>query len=424
MSRTRVTCFVVIAIALASCEGTSFRCDPTPSWSYEPSDGGDGWPRPRAPSECDADFCLFRAPVAGARHTCTAAESGEVFCWGSNDRGQVAPDAPERELAPRRVLGISDRPRTPALGAAHTCVGDALEIACWGEPRVVGGSPGEVVVRTELGLGLTAGALHTCSPRFVDSMIEATYCFGAWDGRDPAAGPALDPPRRFEGIAMIAGGMRSCGVARGTRTIECWGSAPPGGRLEPGPWTEGSIAIEIPTTFSFEVVIGQEHSCLRDGSTLRCWGRGDRGQLGDGLARDHDAPTAVIGLPDRPVRSVCVGGGGALEIDDDGALAVPPAPGFTCASVLDAVWCWGANDRGQLGDGTLEDRTTPVRVLDVDDAGSIACGEAHACVSLFDRVLCWGDNRFGQLGVPSGELDHALRPIEVPFFPEPLERDE
>jgi alpha-tubulin suppressor-like RCC1 family protein len=40
----------------------------------------------------------------------------------------------------------------------------------------------------------------------------------------------------------------------------------------------------------------------------------------------------------------------------------------SCARVAGAVWCWGANDAGQLGDGTLAMRTEPVRAAGVEGA--------------------------------------------------------
>ena len=56
-----------------------------------------------------------------------------------------------------------------------------------------------------------------------------------------------------------------------------------------------------------------------------------------------------------------------------------------------AVWCWGNNDYGQLGDGTTERRLTPVRVADIEGAVQVAAGQAAACAVLRDhRVRCWG----------------------------------
>ncbi|MBM3785702.1 MAG: hypothetical protein FJW30_15155 [Acidobacteria bacterium] len=78
---------------------------------------------------------------------------------------------------------------------------------------------------------------------------------------------------------------------------------------------------------------------------------------------------------------------------------------FACHAVADGtVWCWGANQFGQLGDGTFVFRSTPVRVgspLTGFPAGvvSVAAGFVHACALHSDgRVRCWGENSRGQLG--------------------------
>jgi alpha-tubulin suppressor-like RCC1 family protein len=63
-----------------------------------------------------------------------------------------------------------------------------------------------------------------------------------------------------------------------------------------------------------------------------------------------------------------------------------------CAVALDgSVWCWGRNYSGQLGDGTLTDRVSPVRVKGLDAALRVAAGFAHACAARLDgTVWCWG----------------------------------
>jgi alpha-tubulin suppressor-like RCC1 family protein len=66
------------------------------------------------------------------------------------------------------------------------------------------------------------------------------------------------------------------------------------------------------------------------------------------------------------------------------------------------VLCWGANDQGQLGDGTNLDRLSPVRVdLGGALAVAVAAGARHTCAALSGGgVKCWGSNSAGQLGVP------------------------
>jgi alpha-tubulin suppressor-like RCC1 family protein len=77
------------------------------------------------------------------------------------------------------------------------------------------------------------------------------------------------------------------------------------------------------------------------------------------------------------------------------------------------VRCWGANDRGQLGDGTQMDRPRPVVVPGLSDAVRISAGDAHTCaIRMSGDVVCWGDNTSGQLGVPKSD-DKRLAPTKV-----------
>jgi alpha-tubulin suppressor-like RCC1 family protein len=83
-----------------------------------------------------------------------------------------------------------------------------------------------------------------------------------------------------------------------------------------------------------------------------------------------------------------------------GVIEVALGAGHTCARLSDgSVRCWGANDRGQLGDGSTQDRKTPVRVTPLGEIKQIATGGAHTCALLAgDQVACWGANGAGQLG--------------------------
>ena len=74
---------------------------------------------------------------------------------------------------------------------------------------------------------------------------------------------------------------------------------------------------------------------------------------------------------------------------------------------MERVWCWGANDAGQLGIGASSPAVcngypcspSPVRVPGVHDAVAIALGTSSSCALLADgKVQCWGDNTYGQLG--------------------------
>lgn len=117
---------------------------------------------------------------------------------------------------------------------------------------------------------------------------------------------------------------------------------------------------------------------------VACWGsnrRGELGQGGDNYGFEYGEPAVVKGLPS--ATAVAVGGEHACALAETGA-----------------VWCWGDNNRGNLGDGTaVEFSTTPVRVVGLDDATAITAGSSHTCaLRRTGSVVCWGDNAAFQLG--------------------------
>ncbi len=65
-----------------------------------------------------------------------------------------------------------------------------------------------------------------------------------------------------------------------------------------------------------------------------------------------------------------------------------------------AVYAWGANNWGQLGDSTHVRRERPVRVVGLDNVVRIAAGRTHSLALTADgRVWAWGSNSHGQLGL-------------------------
>ena len=76
------------------------------------------------------------------------------------------------------------------------------------------------------------------------------------------------------------------------------------------------------------------------------------------------------------------------------------------------VWAWGVNASGQLGDGTTTDRNVPGEVPGLSQVTAVAAGHEHSLALKNDgTVWAWGRNRYGQLG--DGTNADRLRPVQV-----------
>src|SRR5690606_7647154 len=128
---------------------------------------------------------------------------------------------------------------------------------------------------------------------------------------------------------------------------------------------------------------GRAFTCaLRDSERVTCWGRNTRGQTGtDTVGTITDAPGAdVAGLA------------GVAQVTAGAEVAWAALSGGT-------VQCWSANDRAQLGAGTVSNRGEGRTVTGRSDVIRVDAGEARACAVISDgSVWCWGSNQYGQRG--------------------------
>ena len=98
-----------------------------------------------------------------------------------------------------------------------------------------------------------------------------------------------------------------------------------------------------------------------------------------------------------------------------GAAFVATSDRHACElTTFGEAWCWGANDSGQLGDGTLISTTVPVRAPQLDGAVQLPLGQRHTCmIDAAGAVRCIGSDWRGQLGDGGALLDPTPSPAPI-----------
>lgn len=109
--------------------------------------------------------------------------------------------------------------------------------------------------------------------------------------------------------------------------------------------------------------------------------------------------------------SAGTGGSGGTDSGADAGpcrvVGVSAGAHHTCAWANDgAAWCWGANDRGELGTGTPAKWLAPSAVKASAGFASLAAGSDHTCgVKSNGALWCWGYAAFGQIGAGQADVN-------------------
>jgi alpha-tubulin suppressor-like RCC1 family protein len=346
-------------------------------------------PNIRIPPSVTLDLPLTGIAASGG-HTCAVSWNGKAYCWGANTYGElgdstsIASPVPVAVRTATRFVAVSVDGfiRWPEYGvephpwAAYTCGLDGTGTAhCWGD--------------------MTYGQLGTGQPcpdcRWLDALTPQ---------------PVLGGPYR----QVSVGDRHACAITAGG-AVYCWGdrSGVAGG------WNRPNL-VPDPGGKAILVSAGGDHTCIvTTSSDAFCWGSNRWGQIGTGVSGLHERqvlPARVI-LSD--VSSISAGDNGTCALTRQGE-----------------AYCWGRNDAGQLGNGSVQavckadnntfscptDPAGPQRVSSVIPLKVLAVGQFHACaLDLEGRAWCWGaaaqsGRRSGDLTLPGPvETDRRFREL-------------
>jgi len=177
-------------------------------------------------------------------------------------------------------------------------------------------------------------------------------------------------------------------------SIKCWGRNDYG-QFGNGTTTNSTSPVSGPGISNvIDIVTGDHHtSVLLSDSTVWGWGWGVQGQLGNGTNSNTTAPVQASGI----------------------STAVKITARFRSTYIIlsdSTIRSWGENLAGQLGNGANVNSSLPVTVVGITNAVFIDAGDHHCMAVLADgSVRCWGRNVEGQLG--NGNNTNTNLPVTV-----------
>ena len=353
--------------------------------------------------------------AAGYGHTCAVSSTGAAYCWGANGNGQLGNSSTTPSLVPVAVTtsgvlsGLSLTQVSADQGGQYTCALASTGAAyCWGAASYgqlgngASSTPGvPVAVSTSgvlSGVSLTqiaTGSGTTCAV----SSGGAGYCWGQ------DANGELGNNSTTSGtvpVAMTTSGLGSAEtltqVSLGTNfgcaldsanAVYCWGLNTSGQVGNPATGTH--FLTPTPVTSQSTISAGYTHSCLIRNGRAYCWGDNSDGELGNNSTASSTVPVAVTTS-------------GVLS----GVILTQIVAGyfFTCAlSSTGAVYCWGFNADGELGNNSTTNSSVPVPVstsgvLSGTSITQITADSGYNACALGTNgaAYCWGRNSDGQLG--------------------------
>ena len=305
------------------------------------------------PIPTSTDFQVKTGALVGTNNVvCAMTPSGGAKCLGLGNRNGSGTGV--NTNTPGDVQGLTSGVESLAVGTQTVC---ALTTAggakCWG--LNVGAGPTQTVSTSPVDVqGMTSGVAQISSGAGYACFLTTSNnvgCFGQnnWgqlgDGTQTTSN-TVTSVLDINGLATsVSSGAQSSCIITNTQTVKCWGYGGYGNLGNGTNTTFSARPVDVSDLTSVaELALGDNSACaLTTAGAVKCWGRNDAGQLGNGVAGNTTVPVAVSGLSSG-VRAIRAGQYHYCAILDSGSMK-----------------CWGRNSEGQLGAGaTSGGRNTPI----------------------------------------------------------------
>ena len=340
---------------------------------------------------------------AGTRQTFAVRSDGALWAWGENSEGELADGTVFDRSVPTQT--VFKRPwSVVSAGLAHAA---GLQrdgtLWVWGRDAIqervdgAGNLDSDTPVKVE----------HGTSWQYADTSFSASLAIDSegtlWTWGTPVELPAYGDNGLASPVQVgeesdwssASVGTKFAAAIKTDGTLWTWGqnssmqlgNGTTEHRGNPGRIGDDAYWLSVSAGDASAVAVKMDRS-------LWAWGANWHGQLGDGTNEPKAVPTKV-GMESDWIFAETSLGGHSAAIKENGAL-----------------WTWGYNANGQLGDGSTESRAYPEMVGCDTDWKTVALGHAHTLAVKEDGSLwAWGWNPVGQLG--DGTTVHRTAPVQA-----------
>ena len=383
----------------------------------------------------------------GDDDVCGIISTGQLFCWGLNNVGQLGAEADstcypgvELDEAVDDTVTVTNKPcsldplrvagglsfATVSAGDSTTCgLTTAGKAYCWGsgehgevgngrvsneaQPAEVGGAHVFSTISTggSHACGLAAGGVAWCWGNDLDGQLGDDRLINSTTPIPVSGG---DVPAVF---ASISAGFRHTCAVNSVGVAFCWGNNDFGqlgiGSGFLGDFRDSPVAVQTSLRFQ-SISAGGDHTCgITTAGSAVCWGSNVVGQLGNGAVGGASfVPVSVIGGLTFS-RISASSGSSAINPESEQGLPFKVARGHTCGLTTGgAIHCWGDNVDLQLGRGPTSGSSSPSGVPVQVTGGALPGGVTFVSVTTGVRqgcgvgsdgaAYCWGSNTYGALG--------------------------